>query len=164
MLSLIVAMSENRVIGRDGDLPWRLSADLRRFKRLTMGHHIIMGRLTYDSIGRPLPGRTTVVISRNRNYNDPHIKVARDLEEAIELAPDDYEVFITGGAQIFSLALPLVQRCYLTLVHTELEGDVLFPEVRWDRWQLTAQERHAADEKNQFNYSFLTYERAAVAS
>ena len=159
MVSLIVAMTENRVIGRDGDMPWRLSADLKRFKRITMGHHMIMGRKTFDSIGRPLPGRTTIVLSRAAKYEDPQIKVARSLDEVFSVAAADDEVFITGGAQIYELALPRVDRIYLTQVHCTLEGDTLFPKVNWKQWRLVDQEEHQADEKNHYDYSFLTYER-----
>ncbi len=162
MLSLIVAMSENGVIGRGGDLPWRLSADLRRFKQITMGHHIIMGRLTYDSIGRPLPGRTFVVISRKANYDDPNIKVARSLKDAIEKTAGDYEPFITGGARIFTEALPLVRRLYVTKVHADVEGDVYFPEVDWDDWELLEESAHVADAKNDYDYTFLTYARSNI--
>ena len=159
-ISLIVAMTENRVIGRDGDMPWRLSSDLKRFKRITMGHHILMGRKTYDSIGRPLPGRTTVVISRAATYDDPQIRVARSLDEAIQISGADEEIFITGGAQIYELALPQVDRIYLTRIHCELEGDTFFPEVDLEKWELIEQEKHTADEKNNFDYSFLTYQRS----
>ena len=159
MVSLIVAMTENRVIGRDGDMPWRLSADLKRFKRITMGHHMIMGRKTFDSIGRTLPGRTTIVLSRAAKYEDPKVKVARSLDEAFSLAAADNEVFIVGGAQIYELALPRVHRIYLTQVHCTLEGDTLFPEVNWEQWQLVDQEDYPADDKNNHDYSFFTYER-----
>lgn len=159
MLSLIVAMTENNVIGRDGDMPWRLSADLRRFKSITMGHHMLMGRKTFDSIGRALPGRTTVVISRSATYDDPNVLVARSLDEAIELATDDEKVFVVGGAQIYSLALPKVDRIYLTRIHVELEGDTFFPKLNWGEWNLIDELRGEADEKNNYDYSFLTYNR-----
>ena len=163
-LSLIVAMSENRAIGRNGGLPWRLSADLRRFKRVTMGHHIIMGRLTYNSIGGPLPGRTSVVISRIENYDLPTVKVARSFREAIELTAADGEPFVTGGSQIFALALPFVHRLYVTQVHAHIEGDVFFPEVSRDAWRLIEREAHTADEKNEYDYSFLTFDRTQVTT
>lgn len=163
MVSLIVAMTENRVIGRDGDMPWRLSDDLRRFKRITMGHHIVMGRKTYESIGLPLPGRTSVVISRSANYDHPDIRVARSLKEAFSIAKSDDEVFITGGAQIFALALPRVERIYLTRIHCNLEGDTFFPEVDWTEWQLTEDERHPADERNDHDYSFQLWSRNSHA-
>jgi len=159
MLSLIVAMTENNVIGRDGDMPWRLSADLRRFKQITMGHHMLMGRKTFDSIGRVLPGRTTVVISRSATYDDSNVRVARSLDEALEIAADDEEVFVVGGAQIYSLALPKVDRLYVTRIHCDLEGDTHFPDVDWNAWELIDEQRCEADEKNDHDYSFLTYQR-----
>lgn len=162
MISLIVAMTQNRVIGRDGDMPWRLSADLKRFKKITMGHHLIMGRKTYDSIGRPLPGRTTVVVSRSASYDHPQILAARSLDDAIQRAQSagDEEIFVTGGAQIYALALPVVDRVYLTQVHAMLDGDTFFPDVDWKAWDLLSQEDHSADNKNDFDYSFLTYQRS----
>lgn len=159
MISIVVAMTKNRVIGRDGDMPWRLSADLKRFKQITMGHHLVMGRKTYDSIGRPLPGRTTVVLSRSANYEDARIRVARSLDEAIDFAKNDDEIFITGGAQIYSLALPRVGRIYLTQIHCELDGDTHFPEIDWAAWRLLERQDGTADSKNNYDYSFLTYER-----
>ena len=161
MVSLIVAMTENNVIGLHGDMPWRLSNDLRRFKRITMGHHMLMGRKTFDSIGQALPGRTTVVISRSATYDDPNIRVARSLEQAIELAAGDDEIFVTGGAQIYGIALPIADRIHLTRIHVELEGDTFFPDVDWTEWQLTDEQRNRADEKNDYDHSFLTFERTA---
>ena len=166
MVSLIVAMTRNRVLGRDGDMPWRLSADLKRFKKITMGHPLIMGRKTFDSIGRPLPGRTTIVVSRSGVIDDPNVAVARGFDEAVQIArdsagggSDDGEVFITGGAQIYELALPFVERIYLTQIHCTLEGDTFFPELDWGPWELLSQEDHRADERNNYDYSFLIYQR-----
>lgn len=153
-------MSENRVIGRGGGLPWRLSADLRHFKRVTMGHHIVMGRRTYESIGRPLPGRTTVVMTQQAGYEAPGVLVAHDLDEALRLAVSDPEPFIVGGAEIYRLALPRVERLHVTLVHTQIvHGDAFFPELEASVWQSTLAERHSADSRNEFDYSFLVYER-----
>ena len=163
MISLIVAMTENDVIGREGDMPWRMSDDLRRFKKITMGHHILMGRKTYESIGRPLPGRTSVVISRTATYDEDNVLVARSLEEAFSLAEGDSEIFVTGGAQIFALALPQVQKIYLTRIHCTLEGDTIFPDVDWKQWSIVSSERHSADERNDFDYSFEIYERTPNA-
>ena len=163
MISLIVAMTENDVIGRGGDMPWRMSDDLRRFKKITMGHHILMGRKTYESIGRPLPGRTSVVISRTANYDEENVLVARSLEEAFSLAEDDSEIFVTGGAQVFALALPQVQRIYLTRIHCTLEGDTFFPKVDLRQWNTVSSESHTADERNDFDYSFEIYERTPHA-
>lgn len=162
MISLIVAMTQNSVIGKDGDMPWRMSDDLRRFKKITMGHHLLMGRKTFDSIGRALPGRTSVVISRSAIYDDPDIRVARSLDEAIEIAAADDEIFVTGGAQIFELALPKIERIYLTRIHCTLDGDTFFPKVDWERWRLIDEQHGVADAKNQFDYSFQTYDRKSL--
>lgn len=162
MISLIVAMTQNRVIGLDGDMPWRMSDDLRRFKRLTMGHHILMGRKTFESIGRPLPGRVSVVISRTASFDHADIRIARSLDDALQIAAHDDELFITGGAQIFELALPLVQRVYLTRIHVKLEGDTFFPEVDWKQWKLTEQEHHTADDRNQYDYTFERWDHVGT--
>lgn len=158
-LSLIVAMSENGVIGRRGDLPWRLSADLRRFKRLTMGHTIVMGRKTYESIGRLLPGRTSVVVTRQENYDAGGAVVANDLDAAIRLSSDDSEIFIIGGAEIYRTAIEQVDRVYLTCVHADVDGDTFFPVCDWTQWSLVEESRHATDEQNEFEHSFQIYER-----
>jgi len=160
-LSLIVAISENGVIGREGDLPWRLSADLRRFKRLTMGHPIIMGRKTFESIGRPLPGRTMIVVTRQPDYRAAGAVVVHSLDEALETASHiDDEVFLIGGAEIYRRALERVDRLYLTRVHADIEGDTRFPHIDFARWRLVQREHHAADEKNEYAHTFKVYERA----
>jgi dihydrofolate reductase len=160
-LSLIVAMSENRVIGREGQLPWRLSADLRRFKQLTMGHHLIMGRKTWESIGRPLPGRTSLVISRNPEYRAEGAVVLPDLPHAMDAASGDDEVFVIGGGQIYRQALPQADRVYLTLIHASIAGDTHFPELEPETWCLAEEpSRHPDDHKNEYPYSFLVYQRA----
>lgn len=159
MLAIIVALSENNVVGIENRLPWKISADLRRVKALTMGHHILMGRKTHESIGKPLPGRTNVIISRNGNYSAEGCVIVNSLDAALELAKQDPEIFVFGGGEIFKQALPLVQKIYMTRVHTNIDGDTYFPELNPEEWQLTEEERHAADEKNEFDYSFLTYER-----
>ncbi|HVT02856.1 MAG TPA: dihydrofolate reductase, partial [Thermoanaerobaculia bacterium] len=125
MISIVAAMSENRAIGRNLDLPWkRLSADLKRFKSLTLGHHLIMGRRTWDSVGKPLPGRINVVVTHNPATSYPtEVKVATSLQEAIGMAAGDGEIFIGGGSEIFRQSLPLVDRMYLTIVHATLDGD-----------------------------------------
>ena len=159
--SIIVAVAENGVIGRDDDLPWHLSADLKRFKRLTMGHHLLLGRKTFEAIGRPLPGRHMVVISRGRPELPPEITVAGSLEEGIEMAKraGDQEAFVAGGAQIYALALPLADRIYLTRIHQEFAGDAEFPDLDEDDWIPVEHEHHQADEINPFGYSFLILER-----
>ncbi|MEE4270684.1 MAG: dihydrofolate reductase [Thermoanaerobaculales bacterium] len=161
-VALIVAVSSNGVIGRDGDLPWRLPADLRHFKSTTMGHHLIIGRATWDEVGRPLPGRTMVVVTRNQGFAADGVLVAHSLEAALELAKDDAEPFVGGGAEIYRLALDadLVERIYLTRVHAEVEGDTVFPEVPWDRWLLADRIDHPADEKNPYPYTFEVWDRS----
>ena len=161
-LSIIAALSSNNVIGRDNDLPWHQSADLKRLKTLTMGHHMIMGRRTYESVGRPLPGRTFVVITRDRSFAAEGVKIVHSLEDAIQVAVPDDEPFIAGGAQIFEQAIHRADRMYLTRIHAELEGDTYFPDFDdVTEWQLTDAEHFDADEKNDYPYSFLTYDRAA---
>lgn len=161
--SLIVAMSENHTIGRDGDLPWRLSSDLKRFKRLTMGHSIVMGRKTWESIGRPLPGRTMIVVTRRVDYTADDVVVVPNLETAFEVAMDDEEVFVIGGGDIYRQAIDLVDRLYLTMVHAKVEGDTSFPELDHNRWRLIESSRHPADAKNDYDHSFLIYQRVEYA-
>lgn len=158
-VSLIVAISENNVIGRDGDLPWHLSDDLRRFKRLTMGHHIVMGRKTFDSIGRLLPGRTTVIVTRNPSFQVEGAKIAESVEDAIRLSQPDDEVFIIGGAEVYRHALQFAERLYITRVEATVEGDVCFPEHDPSQWRLVQHESFAADEKNDYPHSFEIHER-----
>ena len=161
-LSIIVAVAEYGIIGRDNDLPWYLPADLKRFKRLTMGHHLLMGRKTFEAIGRALPGRTTVVISRGQPALPEGVKLAASLDEAITLAAqaNDDEAFVAGGAQIYNLALPRADRLYLTRIHAAIEGDTRFPEVVESDWELVSKEDHEPDEKNKYRYSFLVQDRA----
>jgi dihydrofolate reductase len=167
-LSIIVAMADNGVIGRDGELPWHLSADLRRFKRLTMGHAILMGRKTWESIGRPLPGRTSIVISHQADYQtgDPKTLVASDLDDALRIAShadcEQDQLFIIGGGTIYELALPRTDRLYLTRVHADVEGDVSFPSVDWQHWELKEQSQHTADPLNDHSYTFEMYQRVAI--
>ncbi len=162
--SLIVAMANNGVIGVNGELPWKLSADLRRFKQLTMGHSIIMGRKTYESIGRLLPGRISIVVTRQKAYSVmPGALLAHGVPDAVELARGSSEAFIIGGEEIYRAALPLVDRMYVTAVATEVAGDTYFPN--WDPagWQLAEQSDHVADERNGFDYSFRVYDRLALS-
>ena len=159
-LSCIWAMSENHVIGRDGGLPWRLSADLQRFKALTMGHHIVMGRKTWESIGRSLPGRQSIVLSRDPSYRAEGCLVVQSLDEALAAAGGDDEVFVVGGASIYALALASCNCLYVTQVHAEIEGDVDLPPDVLDGFRLVREESHEPDEKNQYAYSFRVYERA----
>ena len=159
-LAMIVAAAENDVIGINGDLPWQLSADLRRFKRLTMGHHIIMGRKTFDSIGRLLPGRTTVIVTRQSDFECDGALIANSIEEAIALCGEDDLPFVTGGAEIYRLAIPFVREIHLTRVHTEIDGDTDLPEIAWDDWTLVEEIGFQKDEKNNFDYSFQTFTKS----
>jgi dihydrofolate reductase len=162
-VSIIVAVAENGVIGRGGELPWHLSADLQRFKRLTMGHTIIMGRRTWESIGRPLPGRRTIVVSRQPDYQIEFSEVARaaSLDEALQLAATagDDEAFIVGGAELYREALFRADRLHVTRVRANVEGDTHFPAVQWDQWQFAVGEEHTADDRNDHAYAFEVYER-----
>ena len=160
-VSLIVAVSSNGIIGRDGDLRWHLPADLKHFKRSTMGHHLIIGRRTWEEVGKPLPGRTMVVVTRSRRFFPEGVLVVRSVEQALELAAEDDQPFIGGGSQIYRIALArdLVDRIYLTRIHAEVEGDTFFPDFDLDEWELISEEHFEADEKNEYPYSFLVYER-----
>jgi dihydrofolate reductase len=159
--SALVAMAKNRVIGRHNTLPWRLSADLQRFKRLTMGHTLVMGRKTYESIGRPLPGRHTVVITRQPDFRPEGVQVVHSLEEALRAAPaQEQELFIGGGAEIYRQALPLTDRLYLTVIERDVEGDAHFPELDLGGWELVEEEAHVGPEEP-LPYRFLTYDRRA---
>jgi dihydrofolate reductase len=158
-VSLIVAMSRNRVIGRDNALPWHLPADLKRFKELTMGHHIVMGRKTWESIKRLLPGRTSVVITRDPCFRLPGAKIASSLQDALRQCDDDPEVFVIGGAQIFRVALPVAQRIYLTTVDAAIEGDTFMPAMNLAGWRKLAAETHAVTGTNPLPWTFAIYER-----
>jgi dihydrofolate reductase len=157
-LSLIAAMSTNRVIGLNNRLPWRLSADLKRFKNLTMGHSLLMGRKTYESIGRPLPGRTIVVLTRQKDFAPPGVLVAHTLDQALKMAPGD-EIFIAGGAEIYQQTLPLADRLYLTIVEGEFAGDAHFPPFDESDWRLLSEEHHEPTETSPYSHRFLVYER-----
>lgn len=158
-------MAENGVIGRGGQLPWRLAADLKRFKQLTMGHTLIMGRKTWESIGRPLPGRGMVVISRQAGYAAEGADVVANLDRALKIAAEagDEEAFVIGGAEIYRLAIPHADRIYLTLVLAEVEGDTRFPEVNWDDWQRIDADSHPADNENDHAHVFHVFDRLPVA-
>ena len=158
-LSCIVAVSENGVIGRGNGLPWKLSADLRRFKQLTTGHAVIMGRKTFESIGGPLPHRTSVVMTRNQDYAPPGVTVVHSFVQAIVACKDHQEAFVIGGEAVFREALPRTERLYLTRVHADVAGDAHFPETDLADWTLVQLEHHAADERNDHEFSFCLYER-----
>jgi dihydrofolate reductase len=162
MISIIVAASANNVIGAEGDLPWRLSDDLKRFKAITMGKPIVMGRKTWDSIGRPLPGRQNIVITRQAGFVAEGCDVVTSADEAIAVTAGADEVMVIGGSQVYSLFLPNAERLYLTRVHAEVAGDTFFPQINESQWRLVNDEAHSADDRNAFDYSFRTYERAAT--
>ncbi|MBT3809950.1 MAG: dihydrofolate reductase [Rhodospirillaceae bacterium] len=157
-ISLIVAVAENGVIGRDGDLPWRIPADLKFFKETTTGHPIVMGRKTHQSIGRALPGRKNIVITRDPDFAGEDIAVVGDLEAALAAAGDADEVMVIGGAQIYELALPRAHRIYLTEVHVAADGETRFPDLDRASWRETARVDHPADGDTPA-FSFVTLER-----
>ena len=155
-VTLVAAVARNGVIGADGGIPWHLPGEQRRFKELTLGHVLVMGRLTYESIGRPLPGRTTVVVTRTAGWNagDDGVLVAPGVPEAIAVAGTvDEEVFVVGGSRVYEAALPLADKLELTWVDAEPEGDARFPAVDWDAWREVAREEHEG-------WAAVTYERA----
>ncbi|HEV7359132.1 MAG TPA: dihydrofolate reductase [Steroidobacteraceae bacterium] len=163
-VELVVAVAENDVIGRANQLPWRLSADLRHFRELTLGHHILMGRKTHESIGKALPGRTNWVLSRSVDFAPADCKVVRTLQEAQAGAAGESPLMVIGGADIYQLCLPWAVRIHLTLVHTKIaDGDTFFGAWRAPEWTEVARERYEADEKNAYPYSFLTLDRRRAA-
>lgn len=157
-LAAIVAMDARGCIGKDNALPWRLPADLRRFKQLTMGHTLLMGRKTYESIGRPLPGRRLVVVTRRQDYAPEGVQVAHSVEEALELARGDDEPFIAGGAELYRQTMDRVRRLYLTRLEGEYPCDTFFPEVDLSSWHMVEEAHHPATDTTP-SFHFLTYER-----
>lgn len=164
-IALIWAMAQNRVIGRDNKLPWYLPNDLKYFKRMTTGKPVIMGRKTFESIGRPLPNRTNIVVTRDAGFDAEGVKVVHSLDDAIELAESETlinggdEVIVMGGAEIYRQALPRADRLYVTLVHAEVDGDAFFPEIELNAYRELAREDYAAEGPNPYDYSFVVYER-----
>lgn len=163
-LSLIWAMGRNRVIGVDNRLPWRLPADLQRFRALTSGHTILMGRKTYESFPRPLPDRHHVIITTDRGYQAAAgCTVVHTLDEALAAAGNDPEVFVIGGASLYAQTLARADRLYVTLIDADFEGDTRFPEFDWGDWREVAREEHVPDEKNAYAYRFVTLDNARAA-
>ncbi len=160
-ISAIVAVARNGVIGRDNQIPWYLPADLKFFKRTTLHHHVIMGRRSFLSIGRPLPKRTNIVVTRDPFFVASGVLIAHSVEEALLLArqAEEKEAFIIGGSQIYAASMPYWHRLYLTEVDTEPEGDTFFPEMEWSEWQLVKEERHEPDDRNEFGYTFKILDR-----
>mgnify|MGYP005666370649 CR=1 FL=1 len=163
IISAIVATAKNNVIGKDNDIPWYLPADLKYFKKTTLNHHIIMGRNCFASIGRPLPKRTNVIITRNPFFVASNALVARSIEEALALAEEngEEEVFVIGGGQIYEASQSFWDRLYLTEVDLEVDGDIFFPELNPKEWKLISETPHQADEKNEYNYTFKVLERVS---
>jgi len=160
-VAIIAAVAANNVIGRDNRMPWHLSADLRRFKRLTMGHHLIMGRKTFESIGRPLPGRTTIVLSRCLAAAPEGVELARGLDEALQMAEcrSETEVFVAGGAEVYPQAIEHADRLYLTRIHAEFTGDAFFPKLDLEQWLCVEQEDHGPGEDGAPAHSFVVLDR-----
>ncbi|MDG1529271.1 MAG: dihydrofolate reductase [Polaribacter sp.] len=161
MVTIIAAIANNNALGKDNDLIWHLPADLKRFKKVTSGHHILMGRNTFESIGKPLPNRTTVIITRNKNYKQEGCIVVDSIEKAIDVAKNDEQIFIIGGAQIYkqTIASNLVDQLDITQVHHSFDADVYFPEIDSDIWKEVAREEFKADEKNKYDFSFISYKK-----
>ncbi|MCW5877330.1 MAG: dihydrofolate reductase [Anaerolineales bacterium] len=160
-ISLVVAMDRRGGIGLRGGMPWHLGDDLRHFRRLTMGHHVLMGRVTYEATAGKLPGRQLIVLSRDPDFQPADAQVAGSLDAGIRLAAaaGEEELFIIGGGQIFAAALPLAARLYLTRVHAEVEADTFFPAFDEQEWRLVSQQDFAASERNDFDFSLMVFER-----
>ena len=158
-VSLIVAMTENRVIGRNNQLPWRLPADLQHFKALTMGKPVVMGRKTWESIGRPLPGRINIVVTRDVGYRAEGCVVVHSVDQALEVAEGSDEVMVIGGANLYQQLLERADRLYLTQVKADVEGDAWFPGFDMTQWREMERESHSRDDKNEFDYEFVMLER-----
>jgi dihydrofolate reductase len=158
-LSLIVAMAKNRVIGADNKIPWHLPNELKLFKSLTMGHHIVMGRKTYESIGRLLPGRTTVIVTRQKEYEVPGAIVAHSIADAVAACDGDDEIFVIGGADLFRETLPIADRLYLTTVDAEPQGDTFMPEFGAAEWRETSAQAFGMDEKHAYPYRLAVLDR-----
>ncbi len=153
-------MAKNRVIGVNNTIPWRLPKELALFKRITMGHHIVMGRNTWESLGRLLPGRTTVIVTRQSGYQASGAIIVNSLDSALDACATDNEIFVIGGAQLYAAALPVADRIYLTLVDTEVAGDTYMPEFDLAQWLEVSVEQFKADAKNPYDYRLTIYERA----
>ena len=164
IVSLIVAMDSNRGIGLDNRLPWRLPDDMKRFRQLTMGHHLVVGRKTFASIGKALPGRTMIVLTRDPSFAATDCLIAHSMAEVVELARsrNEKELFIGGGSEVYQAALPWASRIYLTSVHESVEADTFFPEIDSNDWIESHVELHAADEKHSLPFSFRTFDRKSM--
>ena len=154
-------MDENNAIGKNNQLPWHLPADLKKFKQITMGHNMIMGRKTWESIGKPLPGRTSIVVSRTAEIDVPGVVTCKSLKEAIDFAKleGETEAFIIGGAQLFQDAIPLADRFYLTRIHEKFDADTFLPPINMDEWEILEEEFFPADDKNKYDFTFYVLQR-----
>ena len=163
MISFIVAMDNNRVIGKDNQLPWHLPADLKFFKKTTMGHPIVMGRKTHESIGKPLPGRENIIVTRNERYDSEGCTVIHSVEELIRLDAEnkEKEIFVIGGAELFKTMFPFADRLYITQIDHEFAGDTFFPDYNESDWYLTSSDKGVKDEKNPYDYFYNIYDRRA---
>ncbi len=162
-VSIIAAMSLNRIIGKDKGLPWYMPTDLKYFKEKTLGHAIVTGRKTFETVGFPLPKRRNVVVTRQKDFTVENVEVVHSINEALDLLKDEEEVFIAGGGEIYRQSLDSADRIYLTIIHHEIEGDTFFPEFDETKWILVDQEDCFTDKKNRYDYSFLVYERKRTA-
>lgn len=163
-ISLIVAMASNRAIGLNGQMPWHLSADLKRFKQITMGSPILMGRKTFEAIGRPLPGRDNIVISRDTNYQQPGCRAFSDIDRVLQACADCPELFVIGGATLYEAMLPYADYLYLTEINKNFAGDTFFPEIEPSQWREIAREDVQDDQAVDFSYSFVTMENARLGT
>lgn len=161
MLTIIAAVAKNNALGKNNQLIWHLPADLKRFKKITSGHHVIMGRKTFDSLGKPLPNRTTIIITRNTNFKAAGCIIVNSLTEAVKIAAIDENPFILGGAEIYKQAMDVADILDLTIVHKEFDADVFFPEIDPTIWKETSREDLKADDKNKYDYSFVTFKKRA---
>ena len=159
IISIIAAMANQRVIGINNSLPWHLPADMKWFRNCTMGKPIIMGRATFESIGKPLPGRKNIIVTRNQAYHVDGASVVHSLAQAIEVVRDEEEAMVIGGANIYSQAFDFADRLYLTEIHSDFEGDSWFPEFDSEAWLTLSREDHQADDQNHYDYSFLSLQR-----
>jgi dihydrofolate reductase len=157
MIIQIAAAAENNALGKDNKLVWHLPDDFKRFKQITTGHHIILGRKTFESFPKPLPNRTHVIITRNKNYKAEGCIIVNSIEEALKIVPKNEDTFIIGGAEIYRQSLHLSDKIELTRVHTTCEADAFFPEIDAEEWKITNEEFHPKDEKHNFDFTFLTY-------
>jgi dihydrofolate reductase len=157
MITLIAAAAENNALGKNNDLIWHLPDDFKRFKAITSGHYIIMGRKTFESFPKPLPNRTHVIITRQKNYNPENCIVVNSLEKAVEICPKDEDVFVIGGGEIYKQSIAIADKIELTRVYSSFEADTFFPEIDNTIWELVSEEFHAKDEKHLFDFSFQTY-------